>query len=95
MKLQKIPFQIAKYSGYDKDFPASDLTIENHSLNATGWQSERFCLFPQLIEFKLLQGPWIVQKLQILVHHFKIPTRIDISFTSNDKVQKLGFVFLT
>ena len=51
--------------------------MAHHSAAAKGWQSERFCLFPQAIIFAFEHGQCRIQKIQILIHHFKIPSKLE------------------
>jgi centrosomal protein CEP104 len=84
-KLVKIPFVVDKCSSYDSGYPPLDQLSK-------GWQSERFCIFPQILTFKFTEI-WKLMKIQILIHHFKIPSRIEISLMNDGGVvSKLGAV---
>ncbi|KAJ0400757.1 hypothetical protein P43SY_005478 [Pythium insidiosum] len=49
------------------------------ALRDAGWQSEKFCEYPQTIVFRINRGtPTVIRKLLILSHHIKIPSRIEI-----------------
>ncbi|KAF8056211.1 CEP104 [Scenedesmus sp. PABB004] len=59
----------------DADYPVRELLY--HSPQTRGWQSPRFCKFPQ--EFVLrLERPCKIQQIQILAHEYKIPTKIEV-----------------
>jgi centrosomal protein CEP104 len=96
MYICKIPFDILSCTGSDPEFPVKDIT--KHGPFATGWQSERyrivtrFCTYPQQITLKL-RGSHRVFKIQLLLHHYKIPTKIDIAVASHpDKFDRLGYI---
>ena len=90
MKLDRIPFDIIYSSSNDPDFPADNLKILNAPISG-GWQSDRFCLFPQTLEIDL-RKPVKIKRLQILSHHFKIPTRIDILAANQGDYNFAGFI---
>lgn len=92
-KNAKIPFQLVSCSSYDIDYPPQDLQISNHGPLATGWQSERFCTYPQSLVFQL--ATHTITKIQFLIHHYKIPSRIDISYKdAQDVPHSLGYLSL-
>lgn len=76
---QKLPFQVNRVSSEDPDYPACDLLVQHPDCH--GWQSERFCRYPQEVELRLTTPSRLVQ-LQILAHESKIPEKIDI-YVSN------------
>ncbi|KAJ3325957.1 hypothetical protein HDV06_002342 [Boothiomyces sp. JEL0866] len=97
--MQKLPFTIAECTGNDPEYPPEDLLINNHNPLATGWQSQRFvkfdyrfCNFPQQITFKLTNSSRI-SKIQLLIHHYKIPTKLEVAvgFVSLGDNQVNGF----
>jgi centrosomal protein CEP104 len=93
MKVTRIPFRIIEHTSADPEYAAENLTVP-HSPFATGWQSERFCIFPQTITLELAQ-PSRIYKLQILSHHFKISSRIEIYISATKgQFTRLGFVSL-
>ncbi|WIA42558.1 hypothetical protein OEZ86_008540 [Tetradesmus obliquus] len=72
---QKLRFTVQACSGEDSDYPVRELLY--HSPQTRGWQSPRFCKFPQ--EFVLrLERPSKIQQIQILAHEYKIPTKIEV-----------------
>ncbi|KAJ2999715.1 hypothetical protein HDV02_001958 [Globomyces sp. JEL0801] len=93
LQLRKLPFKIMDYTSCDPEFPPEDLMAKQSPL-ATGWQSERFCSYPQTIIIKLFNSQRIF-KIQLLLHHYKIATKLEL-FTSSDNVDytRLGYVTL-
>ncbi|KAL5033792.1 hypothetical protein RTP6_001708 [Batrachochytrium dendrobatidis] len=110
MKVSKLDFKILGCTGYDEQHPPSELHIDKHTPTAVGWQSERFCLFPQELVLHLTVGQSRICKIQLLAHHFKIPTRVEVhlatvpqltawggfgpGFLESVKYHRLGFVSL-
>ena len=102
--IKKLPISILASSGYDEDFPPEGLMLDYHSALAKGWQSERFCIFPQALILALDQGKCRIRKIQILSHHFKIPRRLEFfvgqatgdSTSKNPEIDfvRLGYVNL-
>ena len=106
-KIQKLPFHVLASSGFDEDFPPEGLCMD-HSPLAKGWQSERFCIYPQALILAFNHGSCRIQKIQILGHHFKIPKRLEFHIgqaeqdpahpddpfneTPNIEFKKLGYV---
>lgn len=85
MRLEKIPVVFESCSSYDPS--TNPIDIQNK-----GWQSERFCVFPQTICFKV-KALWKLQKIQILLHHFKISSKIEIAIINDqNSLTKLGNV---
>ncbi|KAI9099261.1 hypothetical protein DFS34DRAFT_61196 [Phlyctochytrium arcticum] len=76
-ELKPLAFEIAACTSFDEECPPQELLLEQHGPNARGWQSERFCTWPQVIVLKTRVGNSRIRKVQTLVHHFKIPTRLE------------------
>ncbi|KAI8914250.1 hypothetical protein EDD86DRAFT_198858 [Gorgonomyces haynaldii] len=60
----------------------------------SGWQSERFCQYPQqlVVQFNHLSR---LSKIQILCHHYKIPTRIELLYSdqaTNHGLKPMGYI---
>ncbi|GFR45564.1 hypothetical protein Agub_g6958 [Astrephomene gubernaculifera] len=72
---QKLRFTVHSFSGEDADYPVRELLY--HSPQTRGWQSPRFCKFPQEIVLRLEQT-CKVQQIQILSHEYKIATRVEV-----------------
>ena len=99
--MSKLKFRIITCTGEDPQYPVTELlTISSQT---KGWQSQRFCEFPQEIVFQFL-SPVKLKHIQILSHQFKITKKVDVyaympDFNyslaySNVKFQKIGFLTL-
>mmetsp|Transcript_58805 Transcript_58805/g.162631 ORF Transcript_58805/g.162631 Transcript_58805/m.162631 type:complete len:110 (+) Transcript_58805:380-709(+) len=73
--MSKLSFTIAYASGEDIEYPARELNT--HSPHTRGWQSARFCEFPQEIGLALTRPARLTQ-VQLLSHQSKIATRIEL-----------------
>ena len=75
----KFKYRIIYGSGEDPDFPVTELL--DPSVNSRGWQSQKFCTYPQEI---ILQFPSVInlKQLQFLSHQSKISQKIEL-FTFN------------
>jgi centrosomal protein CEP104 len=88
---------VVKFSSEDIDNPAEQLNTVNP--RTKGWQSVRFCQYPQELGFELDDGPAKVNQIQILSHQSKISTKIEI-FIGNGKsyesatFKRLGYLSL-
>lgn len=76
--MKKISFEVASCSSFDQDFAPNELLVQNHNPMTKGWQSSRFCVYPQVITIKLTPGNCIIRKIQMLAHHFKISTKVEV-----------------
>lgn len=74
-KQRRVNFRITQCTTEDPDYPVSQLLVQ--SPNAKGWQSKRFCTYPQTIVYELVQ-PTIIKQISILSHQSKIATKIVI-----------------
>eukprot|EP01135_Chromosphaera_perkinsii_P011779 Nk52_evm25s2496 gene=Nk52_evmTU25s2496 len=99
---RKIGFKIAFCSGADEDSPA--VRLEEHNPTNNGWESQRFCTFPQIIVLRL-EEDCRIRKVQLLSHQYKIATKIEL-FIGNlppgrmgdhneAEYEKLGYVSLS
>lgn len=99
--MSKIKFRIISFSSEDSQYPASELLTQ--SPQSRGWQSARFCDFPQEITFQFM-SPIRLKQLQILCHQSKIPSKIEIFVYLPDltspiennefRYKKLGYISL-
>ena len=66
---RKIPFQIVSASSADEQHPASELN--HHGPLVNGWQSNRFCSYPQelIVQFEHIAR---IRRVQLLSHQFLI-----------------------
>lgn len=72
---KKLAFKILHMSGCDDGYHAKELEV--HSPTTKGWQSSRFCIYPQEI-ILCLKDPSSVSKIQILSHQYNISSKIEI-----------------
>ncbi|KAH9514057.1 hypothetical protein Btru_030100 [Bulinus truncatus] len=70
----KLHFKVIHASGQDDVYRASELN--HHSPLTKGWQSARFCLYPQDMVLQL-ETRSRLRKIQILSHQILIPTKIE------------------
>ena len=57
--MSKLEFNVVSTSGEDVDYPASELNT--HSPHTKGWQSPRFCEFPQELGLELMHRSRLTQ----------------------------------
>ncbi|XP_025081009.1 centrosomal protein of 104 kDa-like isoform X2 [Pomacea canaliculata] len=98
----KLQFRVVHASGEDDVHKAGDLNY--HGPLAQGWQSSRFCLYPQDIVVQLEEISRI-RKIQILSHQYLIPTKIEFFvgdvpdgtplLLENARYTRLGYVSLS
>ncbi|XP_050411830.1 centrosomal protein of 104 kDa isoform X3 [Patella vulgata] len=98
----KLPFRVVHVSGQDENFKASELNT--HGPLTKGWQSSRFCLYPQDIVIQLNFRSRL-RKIQILAHQYLISTKIEFFVgdvpdgtkpsLENARYTRLGYVSLS
>jgi hypothetical protein len=59
----------------DPDYPAKELNF--HSPHTKGWQSPRFCKFPQELTLQL-EKPAQVHQIQLLSHEYKASACVEM-----------------
>lgn len=69
-------FRVVHSSSEDSGYPSSELNAHNPSTK--GWQSMKFCPFPQELGFQLVNGDCKLSQVQILSHQSKIATKVEI-----------------
>lgn len=90
-------FNVIYFSSEDEEYPASELNM--HSPETRGWQSFRYCEYPQELGFEIEGGVAKLAQVQILSHQSKISTKLEI-FIGNGadyhsaKFKRLGFLSL-
>lgn len=92
-KYRRVNFRISQCSSEDTDYPVSELLLQ--SPNAKGWQTKRFCQYPQTIVYELVE-PTVVKQISILSHQSKIATKIVIHsrLDSEKEWTRLGYLSL-
>jgi centrosomal protein CEP104 len=98
---QKLKFRIVDFSGEDPEYPATELLSQ--SPQARGWQSPRFCDWPQFITLQFM-APVVLKQLQFLSHQCKIASKVELYTAYPDlkspvpnlelKFKKLGYLSL-
>ena len=78
----KIPFKVVKCSSYDDGYSPTELETNSPSPHTKGWQSSRFCDFPQqiILDFRKVVP---IRKIQILSHQSKIASKIELQIGSS------------
>ncbi|KAJ3247646.1 hypothetical protein HDU77_008519 [Chytriomyces hyalinus] len=82
---RNLRFTIDTFSSADEGYPASELVSTNTSHPLKGWQSERFCTYPQTIILRFSVGECHVRKIQVLSHHFKIASKLEFFIGNHPK----------
>ena len=79
--------------GEDEEYSVKELI--NHTPFSRGWQSARFCNYPQEI---LLEFPKLIRmrEIQFLSHQYNIASKIEIYILApgNSKFKKIGYLSL-
>ncbi|KAL8583520.1 hypothetical protein ACOMHN_054836 [Nucella lapillus] len=101
---RKLEFRVVRALGEDDVHKAGNLNQHLHGPLATGWQSSRFCLYPQEIVVQL-ESRSRLRKIQILSHQFLIPTKIEFlvgdviegstAYSEQARYSRLGYVSLS
>jgi len=71
----RLKYRVVKCSSEDPEYPVSELLT--HSSQTKGWQTARFCDFPQEIGLQF-ETPVHLRQVQFLSHQSKIATKIDL-----------------
>ncbi|KAL3861939.1 hypothetical protein ACJMK2_007949 [Sinanodonta woodiana] len=98
----KLPYRVVHASGQDDAHRVSELNY--HSPLTKGWQSSRYCLYPQDIVIQL-DNRSRLRKVQVLSHQFLIATKVEffvgdvpdgVTVTlDNARYTRLGYVSLS
>ena len=99
--MSKIKFRVISCSGEDPQYPVTELLT--HSPQSKGWQSPRFCDYPQEITLQFT-APVRLKQLQLLCHQSKVPSKIELyaylpdmtsPIENNEfRYKKLGYIAL-
>lgn len=92
-----IRFQVIYCSSEDDEYPAEQLN--SVTPNTRGWQSVRFCPFPQELGFQFIDGEAHLTQIQILSHQSKISSKVEIfvgvgASYETAKFKRLGYLSL-
>ncbi|KAJ8608429.1 hypothetical protein CTAYLR_010332 [Chrysophaeum taylorii] len=82
-----VGFRVVSSSGCEASYPASELN--RHSPQTRGWQSPKFCDYPQEVVLELADEVDI-REVQILSHESKIATRVELYVDD----RRLGYLSL-
>ncbi|KAI8640199.1 hypothetical protein BD408DRAFT_420103 [Parasitella parasitica] len=86
MKSNALPYEVVHCSSWDDEYSPEQLVnsspgnqVEPHQqTKCKGWQTPKCPEYPQDLIIHLLSGTSRISNVQILSHHFKIATRIDV-----------------
>ncbi|KAL1526684.1 hypothetical protein AB1Y20_015386 [Prymnesium parvum] len=70
-----LSYRVVGVSSEDEAHPAREL--QRYSADSRGWQSTRWCEFPQELVLQF-QGRVMLQQVQVLSHQFKIASRVEL-----------------
>jgi len=91
----KIGYQVVGSSGENEGFEAKSLEL--HSPTVPGWQTPKFCSFPQELVLRLNE-PCKIKKLQLLSHQYMIPSKVEFYVGAHDtpeSFKRLGYIYLS
>jgi len=75
MSARRVAYTVVNATSEDEGHPATELNQQNPQTK--GWQSDRFCTFPQEICIEFSQRCDLVQ-LQVLSHQYKIASKVEL-----------------
>ena len=99
-KIIKLNYKLIESTTEDKQYPLREL---KKGLNGSGWQSDRFCQYPQYIYIQFIQ-PTLIKRIELVLHEKNIPTKIkfytfipktkdeNISNYQNVKYEFIGYI---
>ena len=95
--MSKLRFRVVHATSEDPSYPAEELNV--HSPNTRGWQSIKFCEYPQELGFEIDGGDVKLTQVQILSHQSKIATKIEIFIGAGNsygtaQYKRLGYLSL-
>lgn len=73
---QILPFRVFHATSSDSSHPAQILASAD-DYEENGWQSQRFCTYPQEIIVQF-EAPVQITQMQLLCHEIKIPRQIEL-----------------
>ena len=90
--MPRLHFNVVSVSGEDPDYTSDGLN--EHGPDSKGWQSARFCEYPQELVLEFLDGDVRIQQLQLLSHQSKITSKIEILMGSGHELSSAQFAHL-
>lgn len=92
MDEHKLRYSVVQATTFEPEYPASELN--RHSPNTRGWQTARFCEYPQEVVLEL-ETTAQLRQIQVLSHQYKIATRIELFVGVDGKDwTRLGYMSL-
>nr|CAB3229838.1 centrosomal protein of 104 kDa [Phallusia mammillata] len=91
----KINYSVVGATGEADGYSAKNL--EHQSPTVPGWQTARFCVYPQEL-IVCLEDQSRIKKLQLLAHQYMIPSKIEFFVGNNpnpDSFKRLGYIYLS
>ena len=86
-KIVKLNYKLIESTTEDKQYPLREL---KKGLNGSGWQSDRFCQYPQYIYIQFIQ-PTLIKRIELVLHEKNIPTIIKFyTFTPKSKDENIS-----
>jgi centrosomal protein CEP104 len=94
--MSKLGFKVVHCTGEDMEYPVAELNT--HSPHTKGWQTPRFCEYPQDIVLQLDSFSRLSQ-VQILSHQSKVATKVELYLGEGGSFrtasfQRLGYLSL-
>mmetsp|Transcript_24759 Transcript_24759/g.41875 ORF Transcript_24759/g.41875 Transcript_24759/m.41875 type:complete len:844 (+) Transcript_24759:164-2695(+) len=95
--MSKLRFVAIHSSGEDDEYPVAELN--QHTPQTRGWQSSKFCEYPQELGFEIESGESHISQVQILSHQSKIATKVEVFIGNGSdyhtaKFTRLGYLSL-
>ena len=95
--MSKLRFLAIHASGEDDEYPVAELN--QHTPQTRGWQSAKFCQYPQELGFEIDSGESHISQVQILSHQNKIATKVEVFIGQGSdyhtaKFTRLGYLSL-
>ena len=87
--MNKLRFKVVTATSEDENYPSEELNHVNPSTK--GWQSVRFCSYPQEVGLEILDGDCRLNQLQVLSHQSKISSRIELFVGSGPSYHSANF----
>ena len=82
-----LDYKLIESSSEDNKHPLREL---KNGLNGSGWQSERFCQYPQYIYIRFIR-PVFIKKIELILHDKNIPSIIRF-YSYYPKDEKNNFI---
>ena len=67
------------------------MELNQHTPQTRGWQSARFCEYPQELGFEIESGETHISQVQLLSHQSKIATKVEVFIGQGDDYHTATF----